>query len=76
MYPRDGDCGVHGMGERIFEEVCVCPTKDAYIVKIELNVDDVLVVRASDGDCGGESGFFPGCPWWLSWRMCWGLSWR
>ena len=55
MYPRDRGCGVHGLREGILEEVYICPTKDAYVVGIELDMDDSMVVRASGGDSGGES---------------------
>ena len=57
---RDGDCGVHGMSEGILEEVCICPVKDASIVGIEWEFDDLLVVRAGNGDSGGESDFYRG----------------
>ena len=44
------------------KEVCVCPTKDASVVEVELYVDILLVVKANDGDSGGESDFYRGVP--------------
>ncbi len=60
MYLRDGDCGVHILGEGILKEVCICPAKDASVVGVELYVDDLQVTRSSDSDSGGEFNFYRG----------------
>ena len=60
MYLRDEDCGIHVLGEGILKEVCVCSANNACVVGVELYVDDLLVMRAINGDRGGESEFYPG----------------
>ena len=54
MHCRDGDCGVHGLGEGVLEEAQVCPLEYASVVWVELDVNDLLVMGSSDTDCGGE----------------------
>jgi hypothetical protein len=53
VYLGDGDFGAHGLGEEILAEVRICLAKIALVVRIELDVYDLLMVRARDGDCGG-----------------------
>ena len=49
----DGDRGAHGLGKGILVEARICPTKNAPIARVELNVNDLLMVRARDVDVGG-----------------------
>jgi hypothetical protein len=57
MHCRHGDVGLHGLGEGVLEEAPVCPTKDASIVGVQLDMYNLLVMGARNGDCGGESYF-------------------
>ena len=57
---RHGDGGVHGLGEGVLEEGQVCPSEDAYVGGVHLYVNNLLMVGACDGDCGGEPDF-DGC---------------
>ena len=63
---RNGDCGVHVLGEGILEEAGVGPSQNASDMGVELYVDDLLVVGAGYGDGSGEADFLPGCRWWLA----------
>ena len=60
MDGRHGHDGVHGLGEGVLEEGQVCPSKYASIVGVQLYVNNLWMVGACDGDCGGES-YFVGC---------------
>ena len=53
----DGNCGFHGLCERILEEVDVGPSYNASVVRDELYVDDLLVVGAGYGDGSGKADF-------------------
>ncbi len=55
MHFRHGDVGAHGLGEGVLEKAQVCPTKVDSIVGVQLDVYNLLVVGARNGDCGGES---------------------
>ena len=57
---RDGDCGVHGLGEGILEEVGAGPSHNAYVMGVELYVDDFLVVGVGYGDGSGEADLYRG----------------
>ncbi len=39
------------------KEARICPTQDAAVVWVELDVNNLLVMRASYGDSGGKSDF-------------------
>ena len=53
MHCGHGDGGVHGLGEGILEQAQVCSSKYASVVGVELDVNNLLVVRSRYGDCGG-----------------------
>jgi len=57
VYLRDGNCEISILGEVVLKEACVCPAENALVVGVELCVDDLLVVGASNGDGGGEFDF-------------------
>ena len=57
MHCRYGECGVHGLGEGIFEEAQVYHPKYAYVVRVKLDMDNLLVVGSRNGDGGGEPYF-------------------
>ena len=57
MYFRDGNYGVHGLGEGGLEQARICPSKYASIVRVELDMDDLLMVGACNGNSGGEPYF-------------------
>jgi len=57
MYYGHGDGGVRGLGEGALEHAQVCPSKYAYVVWGQLDVNNLLVVGACDGDCGWEPNF-------------------
>ena len=57
MHFRGGNCGVHGLSEGVLEEARICLFKYAYVVRVELNIDDVLMVGACNGDYDGEPDF-------------------
>ena len=42
---------------RVLEEAQVCPAKNASVVRIQLDVDDLLVMGFCDCDGGGDSNF-------------------
>jgi hypothetical protein len=50
MYLRDGDYGVHVLGEGILKEVCICSAKDASVPGVGLYVDNVMMMGVIDGD--------------------------
>ena len=52
MHCGHGDGGVHGLGEGALEQAQVCPSKYACVVWVQLDVYNLLVVGACDGDCG------------------------
>ncbi len=68
-----GDGGVHGLGERALEEAQVCPPKYASVMGVQLDVYNLLVMGACDGDCGGES-YFDRCVDGGQHRICLGVS--
>ena len=41
----------------ILEKAEVGPTKDAYVVGVELDMSNLLVMGAKDSDCGLQSDF-------------------
>ena len=53
MHFRDGDCGVHGLGEGGLEEACIRPAKYASDVGAHLDVDNLFVMESRNGDGGG-----------------------
>ncbi len=57
MHCRDGNCRVNGLGEGISKKTQVCPSKYAYVVGVKLDVYNMLVMGARNGDCGGEPYF-------------------
>ena len=57
MHCRHGDCGVHGLGEGVLKQAQVCPPKYASVVWAQLDVYNLLVMGACDGDCGWETNF-------------------
>ena len=54
---RHGDGGVHGLVEGVLEEAQVCPPKYAYVVGVQLDVYNLLVMGARNGNSGGEPYF-------------------
>ena len=54
MHSRDGDCGIHGLGEGVLEEARICPAKYASVVRVKLDMENLLVVRSCNGDGGRE----------------------
>ena len=70
---RHGDGGVHGLGEGVLEEGQICPSKNAFVVGVHLYVDNLLIVGACDGDCGGES-YFDRCVGSGQHRICLGMN--
>ena len=54
MYFRDGNYGVRGLGEGGLEEARICPCKYAYVVRVESDMDDLLMVEACIENRGGE----------------------
>ncbi len=57
MNCRHNDVGVHGLSEGGLEEAQIGPPEYASIVRVELDVDNFLVVGARYGDCSGEPDF-------------------
>ncbi len=55
------------------KEAQVCPSKYASIVGVQLHVNNVLMVGACNGDCGGEP-YFDRCVDGGQHRICLGVS--
>ena len=70
---RHGDGGVHGLGEGVLEEAQVCPPKYASVVGVQFYVNNLLMVGACNGDCGGEP-YFDRCVDGGQHRICLGVS--
>jgi len=70
---RDENCGIHVLGEGVSEEACVCPVEDVAVVRFELNMGDVLMVGAIDGDSGGGL-IFTGVYMVVIMSYVWGLA--
>jgi hypothetical protein len=49
----DGNRWVHGLCERVLVEARVCSAREAFVVGVELYVENLLVVRAGYGNGGG-----------------------
>ncbi len=73
MHFRGGNCGVHGLSEGVLEEARICLFKYAYVVRVELNIDDVLMLGACNGDYGG-SLISIGVSMVLSMMYAWGFA--
>ena len=70
---RHGDGGVHGLGEEDLEEGQVCPSKYAFVVGVQLYVNNLFMVGACDGDSGGQQ-YFDRCVDSGQHRICLGVS--
>jgi hypothetical protein len=53
-----GNGGVHGLGEWVLEEAQVCPPQYAFVVGVQLDVYNLLVMGARNGYCGGVPYFY------------------
>ena len=67
------DGGVRGFAEGVLEEAHVCASKYAYVVGVQLYVNNLLMAGACNGDCGGEP-YFDGCVDVSQHRICLGVS--
>ncbi len=45
------------LSKGVLKEAHICPTQDAAVVWVELNVSNLRVMQASYADSGGESDF-------------------
>ena len=57
MYCGDGYFGVQRLSVGVLEEAKVCSSWDAFVVRVDLYVHDLLVLGPCDGDGGGDSHF-------------------
>ena len=57
MHRRNGDWGVHGLGVGVFEEARVRPPKNAFVMRVHLDVDNLLVMGTRNGNGGGDPYF-------------------
>ncbi len=73
MHCGHSDGGVNSLGEGVLKESQICPTKYASDMGVQLDVYILLVMRACDGDCGGES-YFDRCVDGGQHRICLGVS--
>ncbi len=53
----DGDFRVHVLSKEVLKEAQICPTQDAAVVWVELDMNNLLVMRASYGASYGKSDF-------------------
>jgi len=54
---REKDNRIHILDDRVLEDERVCPTMYASVVRVQLDVDNLLVVGSRNGDGGRELDF-------------------